>query len=53
MKVPCCIAMPLALLWLQSSGKLQCHSKYVLLLLYSAHQERIPFENAYIMQLKI
>lgn len=52
-KVRCCMAMLVALLCLQTSGKLQCHSKCILILLYSAHQERIPFENDYIMQLKI
>lgn len=36
-KVPCCMAMPVALLCLQTSGKLQCCSKYILILLCSAH----------------
>lgn len=52
-RVPCVMTMPVALLCLQPSGKLQCHSKYMLIILYSAHQERIRFENYFSMQLKI
>lgn len=51
-RVPCVMTMPVALLCLQPSGKLQCHSKYMLIILYSAHQERIRFENYFSMQLK-